>query len=116
MSAYSEFYKFVRCLAGDHDAFIHDIEDAQIDAAIETLVRSGQIAGYVIEEGAITPDVKDGRDFALLVHKAAKMFTAQLTPYAAATRSYSERFGSPTEHVWLIFQTCYDLEHGEQIG
>jgi hypothetical protein len=119
----STFREPIRVLIGDDDPSIQLRENAQIDAAVRTVVDLGKVTGendaaYALNAGrtAITPTftaVSDPKAFAQAVYYAAKLFAVDFTPTTWRTRAFSESVGENKERVYSLLSEIYALENGE---
>lgn len=121
----ANFREPIRCLIGDNDPDIQFRENAQIDAAIRTVVDMGKVVGdqttvdrYSVTSSrdAITPDLSaadDPKAFAQLVLHAAKLFVCDSATSSWRTRAFSESVGANYEQVWIIMEEIRNVEFGQ---
>lgn len=129
MTLLTTFREPVRVMIADNDADINLVEDAQIDAAMRTVVDLARVTGtpaiapdgYALDAGrlnivpTLTP-VSDPKAFAQLVYWTAKLFTGNLTPHIAwRTRafSYSASTGANFDGIFHLLEAIYNLEQGD---
>jgi len=120
----STFREPVRVLIGDNDPDIQLRENAQIDAAIRTVVDMGKVTGDQVvvtnysvtpTRDGITPDLTaadDPKAFSQLVLYTSRLFIADMGPAAWRTRAFSETVGNNYERIWMIIEDLWNLEFG----
>jgi hypothetical protein len=114
-TAITDFRTPVRAILGDFDLTVRKYQDTAIDSVVQMVVRSGQLPGFVINAGGtgITPDVIAGRDYGLLIYKAAKAFvTPNAAAYSYRTRALSESFGSQGHFIQQLENALHDIDSG----
>jgi hypothetical protein len=118
----SEFREPIRVLIGDNDPDIPFREDAQIDAAVRTVVNLSKVVGdqttvdnYTMDiAGAITPTLTatgDPKAYAQCVYHASRLFVADMQPTAWRTRAFSQVIGENREKIWALLEDLYNLEN-----
>lgn len=119
----STYREPVRVLIGDNDPDIQLLEDAQLYAAMRTVLDLGKVtgietSGYAVDtpRTGVTPDltaVADPKGFAQLVYHTARLFLMNRTPISWRTRAFSETIGNNYEAVWNVIEDLYSLENGD---
>jgi hypothetical protein len=111
----SELREPLRVILGDRDASFYMYEDAALDAGVRTAVRMGLVEGYSLATGntAITPDVSEPNDLALLLYHTVKLFV-QSAPDSQSyrTRAISESMGAYKRFLAELEQSIHELENG----
>lgn len=118
----SNFREAVRVLTDDNDPDIKLRENAQIDAALRTVLDSGRVINestgelYTVDATRllVTPDLVPGDDpdsFVRLTYYAAQMFV-NVRNEAWRTRAFSEISGQNYERIMLLYETLYQINSG----
>lgn len=121
----STFREPIRVIIDDNDPDIQLREDAQLDAAVRTVVDLGKVTGalaagttYEVDalRTGITPNLTaagDPKAFAQVVYHTAKLFLGAQAPTSWRTRAFSETIGRNYEAVWNVLTELWDVESGE---
>jgi hypothetical protein len=121
----STFREPVRVLIGDNDPDIQLREDAQIDAALRTVLNLGKVVGDQTTVTSYLPDTLgtsvtptltpalDPKGYAELVYHTARVFIADDRPTSWRTRAFSESVGNNVEKIWLILEELWGINFGD---
>jgi hypothetical protein len=111
----SEFRDPLRHLLGDRHASVYQYSDGNLDAAVKTMVKMGKLAGFALTpaQDAVTPDVSDPNDYALLLYETVRSFVAgNPDRYSYRTRALSETFGRWREFLDYLETNIHELKNG----
>ena len=120
-TALSSFYEPLRVLIGDDDPDIPLRSDAQLAAAMRTVLDLGRVTGAngpyatAVSRTEVTPDLVPADDplaFAQLVYYAARIFVTDSRPEVWRTRAFSQVLGDNREKVLEILLSLHELEGG----
>lgn len=109
----SDFRTPIRAVMGDFNSVIRKYQDTAIDDVVKLVVRSGRLPGFALNVAGdgITPDVNTGRNYGLLVYRAALAFVAPASgSYSYRTRALAESFGDQRNFLNELHDALQEID------
>ena len=114
-TALADLYGLARMVLGDRDTAWQLHEDSAIKAALQAVLRFGDLPGYALSADGLycDPALAAPKDLKLLVYRSVLLFYQNMPDsYSIRTRAVSESFGSFREFVAKIEEEISLLENG----